>query len=62
MTEISNAASYKLFDTVERNLQPHSGYDSPPIFYWFRNVVEAIKLMDYGNEAEEGNYCLSLEG
>ena len=61
MIEISNAASYKLFDTLKRNLHPHSGYDSPPIFYWFRNVVEAIKLIDYGNGVKEGDYSLSLE-
>lgn len=58
---ISRNASNILFDTVERNLHPHSGYDSPPIYYWLRNVIEAIKLIDYGNEIKEGDYCTSLE-
>ena len=61
MIEISNEASRKLFDTVERNLNPHSGYGSPPIHYWFRNVIEAIKLIGYENGVKEGNYQESLE-
>ena len=61
MIIIKNNASRKIFDTVEHNLQPHGGYGSPPIYYWLRNVVEAIKLIDYGDDVKEGDYSLSLE-
>ncbi|MBD5251967.1 MAG: hypothetical protein HDS49_02890 [Bacteroides sp.] len=61
MVILSNYAINVLFRTVRHNLSPHQGYDAPPIYYWFRNVIEAIKLVDNGNEAKEGNYNQSLE-
>ena len=60
MIIISREATNIIFDTVQQNLRFHSGYGSPPIHCWLRNVIEALKLIDYGNNVKEGNYCTSL--
>ena len=43
MVILSKYAINALFKIVRHNLTPHQGYDAPPIYYWFRNVIEAIK-------------------
>ena len=57
----SRYASNKLLGVVKHNLRTHRGYGSPPIFYWYRNVIEAIKLIDNGNVVKEGEYKQPLE-
>ena len=61
MVIISRKAANKLFETVERNLRFHSGYGSPPIHYWFRNVIEAIKLISNVDKINVGSYQQPLE-
>lgn len=62
MIEIGEHAKQILFNTYARyiSIRTHPSYDVPPIHYWYRNVIEALKLVDY-NVVNEGEYYAELE-
>lgn len=61
MIEIDDYADSNLFSVVGANVGRTRNYGSPPIHYWYRNVVEALRLIDDGFDKEEGSYKEPLE-
>jgi hypothetical protein len=61
MIEINDYANSKLFSVVGANVGRTRSYGSSPIHYWYRNVVEALRLIDNGFEVKEGRYRIPLE-
>lgn len=61
MIEINTNANQILYGIVARYIGNVRTYGSPLIHYWYRNVVEAVRLIDNGFNKEEGCYRESLE-
>lgn len=61
MIIISKKANSNIFKIVARYIGYNHSYGSPPIHYWYRNVVEAVRLIDDGFDKDEGIYKGPLE-
>ena len=46
MIEVSDYANEKLYQTLSSRLGRRKSYGSPPVFYWFRNVISEINSID----------------
>ena len=60
MFEITKYASSKLLKILSDNLHVSSGYGVPPIFYWYRNVIEKSREIENCQNLRRGDYKYRL--
>lgn len=60
MIEITEYAYTKLINILSSNLHISSGYGSPPIFYWYRNVIMESLNIENCRYLRRGEYKYKL--
>lgn len=60
MIIITKYAKSKLLNILSSNLHISSGYGSPPIFYWYRNVIEESRNIENCHRLRRGEYKYKL--
>lgn len=60
MVEITEYAYQVLYETLSDNLHKSSVYGAPPIFYWYRKMIEESHNIENCNYLRRGNYKYKL--
>ena len=60
MIEITEYACQILYNTLNDNLHKSNEYGSPPIFYWYRNMIEETRMIESYRYLMRGEFRFKL--